>query len=120
MLSDITEAKLEQWIRLGIRQISYKDLKHAIENRVYADNILFNHLSWLTTKNKMTRAMFRAMLRLHWNLVEKYLCNMDFLYKTLTEDRPDFKQLLSGREAKHWLFQCARRAYDKLYYAAWC
>ncbi|MCD6138679.1 MAG: hypothetical protein J7J91_08985 [Deltaproteobacteria bacterium] len=119
-LSDITEERIERWIKLGIRQISYQDLKHAVENKIYADDILFNHLSYFTLRNRITKSMFKTILRLYWHVVERYLCNLDYLYRVLTENRPEFKHLLDSREARHWLYQCARRAYDKLYRIAWC
>lgn len=116
---EISEKEIEKWIRFAIRSIKYSDVKNAIDNNIYADTIIFNHFSKIT-KNKISTIALRTMLRLHWSIVEKYLCNIDFLIKTLTEGREDFKNLFNDIKSRRWLFECAKRAYDRLYEIAWC
>ncbi|MFH8107829.1 MAG: hypothetical protein QXJ25_02285 [Candidatus Aenigmatarchaeota archaeon] len=119
MHENISEKDVEKWIRLALRSIKYEDVKNAIENNIYADTIVFNHFSKVT-KNKISLFTLRIILRLHWNIVEKYLCNMDFLLNVITEGRDDFKRLFSDIKSRNWLYNCALRAYNTLYNIAWC
>lgn len=98
----------------GIRKIRYEDLERAVRNKIYVDDILFNHLSRYT-KNPALEPLIRAVIRTNWDLVEDLLCNPFELYRVLTHNRPEFKKLLDTREGREWLNEVRKRGYEKLY-----
>lgn len=98
----------------GLRKIKYEDVKNAVENNVYIDDVLFNHFSKYTM-NPTIGPLIKTVLRVHWDLVEEILGNAYNLYNILTENRPEFKKLLDTREGRVWLNEICKRGYQKLY-----
>lgn len=110
--------KAERWLIAGIRQIKYEDLEHAIENNVFADDILFNHFSRYTL-NPILSPIIRAIFREHWRVVESLVSDVNRLYCILTENRPEFAKLLGNKKGITWLTMCAKRGYTRIYDYTW-
>ena len=110
--------KIEEWIRLGIKQVNYHDLKNAIDNDEDPDTILFEHFSKYL-KNPLLKPIIITVFRVNWKQAEKILCDVHGLHHTLTENRPDFRVLLSTPKAKRWLNRCAKKGYNTIYGYVW-
>ena len=110
--------KIEEWIRLGIKQVKYHDLKNAIENDEDPDTILFEHFRKYL-KSALLKPIIITVFRVNWKQVETILCDVPGLHQTLTDNRPEFKILLSTPKAKHWLNRCAKKGYNTIYRYVW-
>lgn len=114
----VSRTRAEKWIKLGIRQIKFEDLKNAIDNNTFVDMLLFNHFSpWMY--NRMLKPVIQLIFRANWKLAEGILTDVRELHRTLTENRPEFAKLLSSPRAVVWLNECARRGYEKIYSYVW-
>jgi len=112
------DEKIEEWIRLGIKQVKYYDLKKAIDDDDDPDIILFEHFKKYL-KNPLLKPIIITVFRVNWAQVENILCDVHGLHRTLTENRPDFKELLSTPKAKRWLNRCAKKGYNTIYGYVW-
>jgi len=110
--------RAEKWIKLGIRQIKFEDLKYAIDNNIFVDTLLFNHFSpWMY--NKILKPIIQLIFRVNWELAEGILTDVHKLHRILTENRPEFAKLLSTPKAIKWLNKCTERGYKKIYSYVW-
>lgn len=112
------EEKIEEWIRLGIKQVNYYDLKRAIENNEDADKLLFAYFEKYLT-SALLKPIIVTVFKVNWKQVDTILCDVPGLHRTLTENRPDFTKLLSTPAAKLWLNRCAKKGYNTIYGYVW-
>lgn len=112
------KGKAESWIVEGIRQVKFEDLERAIRNNEPADDILFSHFNQYL-QNSITRKVIILIFRMYWPEVEKILCDVPNLYKILTDNRQEFRDLLSSPEGIAWLNSCAKRGYMRLWKTCW-
>lgn len=110
--------KAEQWIIQGIKEVKIGDLDYAIKHNLPADKLLLAHFDRYIS-NPVLSPLIRAILKTHWSIAEKYLCDVSTLYKILTENRPEFARLLGNKEGIAWLTMGAKKGYQFIYGFCW-
>lgn len=110
--------KAEEWLIQGLRQIQYNDVKHAIDNNLSADDLLFSHFDKYMS-NPLLAPVIRCVFRVHWPAISHILCDVREIRKIMIENRPEFRELFETKEGILWLNSCAKRGYDRLYTFSW-
>lgn len=110
--------KAEEWLIQGIRQIQYKDVKHAIENNLFADDLLFAHFKKYMA-NPLLSPVIKYIFRKQWLIISPLLCDVREIRKIMIENRSEFEELLSDSKGISWLNTCAKRGYQRIYDYTW-
>jgi hypothetical protein len=109
--------KLQKWIFLGIKNVKTQDLVNTIKQKIYIDNILFNHFSpYLESPLK---PLIKLLFQAYWDVVEKYLLYPENLRNLLVSAKPELKQLLFSKDGIKWLNENCKRGYHKIYKYTW-